>query len=74
MAQEVLEPSRVHASIGQGVSGRMPDHVDVNRKRQLGGFTGSLDHAGDPHATERLTALVYENPSRVDATLGVAAL
>jgi len=74
MTQEVLQSARVHASVGQGVTGRMPQHVNVNRKRQLGGLTGALDHAGDPHSAERLRALVYENPSRVDATLGVAAL
>jgi hypothetical protein len=34
VAKEVLEPPRIHASVGQRVSGRMPDHVDVNRKRQ----------------------------------------
>lgn len=52
MTQEVLEPARVHASVGQGVAGRMSDHVDVNRKRQLGDFTGSLDHARDAHAAK----------------------
>jgi hypothetical protein len=34
----------------------MPQHVNVNRKRQLGRSTGSLNHAGDPHALERLPA------------------
>jgi hypothetical protein len=48
--------------------------VDVNRKRQLGDFTGSLDHARDAHAAERLPALVHERPSRFDALLGVMAL
>jgi hypothetical protein len=44
VAKEVLQPSRIHASVGQGIPGRMADHVDVNRKRQFGGATGSLDH------------------------------
>jgi hypothetical protein len=74
VAKEVLEPPRIHASVGQRVSGRMPDHVDVNRKRQLGGLTGSLDHARNAHAAERLAALVDEHPSRLDALLGVMAL
>jgi hypothetical protein len=30
VAQEVLQPPSVHAFGGQGVAGRMPDHVDVN--------------------------------------------
>ena len=30
--------------------------MNVDRKRQLGGCTGSLDHASDPHAAERLAA------------------
>jgi transposase len=73
VAKEVLQSPRIHASVGQGIAGRMPDHVDVNRKRQLGGFTGSLDHACNPHATKRLASLVHEHPSRFDALLGVMA-
>jgi hypothetical protein len=74
VAKEVLQSPRIHASVGQGIPGGMADHVDVNRKRQLGGFTGSLDHARNPRAAKRLASLVHEHPRRLDAQLGVMAL
>jgi hypothetical protein len=74
VAKEVLESPRIHASVGQRVSGRMSDHVNVSRKRQLGGFTRSLEHARYTHAAERLASLVHEHPSRLDALLGIMAL
>jgi hypothetical protein len=32
MAKEVLQSARIHASVGQGIAGRMPDHVNVKCK------------------------------------------
>jgi hypothetical protein len=40
----------------------------------FGGLTGSLDHASDAHAPERLATLVYEHPSRSDILLLVLSL
>ena len=34
MPEEVLEPPCVHSPGRQGVSGRMPQHVDMHRERQ----------------------------------------
>ena len=42
----------------------MPQHVSVNRERQLSRFTGPLDHATDTHASEGLAALCRENSTQ----------
>src|SRR5262245_19715211 len=41
--------------------------MDVDRKRQLGGLAGSLDHPADTFPPERLTTLVDEDVSAFDA-------
>jgi hypothetical protein len=47
----------------------MPQHVNVNRKRQIGDLATPLDHASDAHTAKRLTALVHEYVGRPDASL-----
>src|SRR5262249_15415595 len=69
VTKEVLESPRVHATVGEGVTGRMAQHVNMDRECQLGCFTGPLDHASDAHAAKWLTALIDEHPSRLDALL-----
>ena len=49
MAQEVLQPAGIHALRRQGIAGRVPQHVNVNRERQPGGFTGMFDLARNAH-------------------------
>jgi hypothetical protein len=46
---------------GQGVASGIPEHMDVDRERQLGGLTRPLDHPGDSHASKGLTALIDED-------------
>ena len=52
----------------------MPQHVNVNGKRQVGDLATPLDHASDAHTAKRLTALVYEYVGRPDALRRVTAL
>jgi hypothetical protein len=61
VAKEVLKSARVYPPIGQGVTGRVAQHVNVNRKRQLGGFTSSLDHTGDSHAADVAMMLIIKH-------------
>jgi hypothetical protein len=67
MAEKVLEPARVHALRGQGIAGRVPQHVDVNRERQPRGFAGMFNLARNTHAPERLAALIDEHIFGLDA-------
>ena len=74
VAQEVLQPACIHSFRRQGIPGRMPQHVNVNRKRQVGDLATPLDHASDAHTAERLSALVHEYVGRPDALRCIAAL
>ena len=49
VAQEVLQPACVYSFRRQGIPSRMPQHVNVNRKRQVGDLATPLDHASDAH-------------------------
>jgi hypothetical protein len=35
VAQKMLKPPRIHASVRQRIAGAVPEHVDVHCKRQL---------------------------------------
>jgi hypothetical protein len=63
MAKPILNCPRIHSLGRQGVSGRVPQHVHMNRERQFGGLASPFDHAADAHATERLGALIDEDVS-----------
>jgi hypothetical protein len=39
-----------HAPGRQGVSGRMPEHVDVYWEGRIGGLSGTFNHSPDSHA------------------------
>jgi hypothetical protein len=56
----MLEPSGIHSSGRQCVSGRMPQHVDMHREQQSSGLASPFNHARDTHTTERLAALIDE--------------
>jgi SAM domain (Sterile alpha motif) len=56
----MLEPACVHSPGRQCVSGRMPQHVDMDRKRQPSGFPSPLNHACNAHPAQRLAALIDE--------------
>jgi hypothetical protein len=43
MAEEVLQAACVHTLGGQRITGRVAQHVDVNRERQVGDLTGQSD-------------------------------
>ncbi len=60
----MLKSPGVHSASRQCVSGRVPEHVDVNRERQPSGFASPLNHASNAHPAERLAALVDEDVSR----------
>ena len=54
----------------------MPQHVNVNRKRQPSGFAAPLNHAPDAHAPDAHTpkgmaALIHERIAGFDAFRGV---
>ena len=66
VAEEVLQSPCVHTLACQGVAGRVPQHVNMNRERQLSGLARSLDHPRDSHAAERLAALVHKHIGRLD--------
>jgi hypothetical protein len=36
----------------------MPQHVDMNRERQLSGLAGTLDHASNAHPAKGLATLI----------------
>jgi hypothetical protein len=57
VSEIVLEASSIHSTGRQSVARRVPEHVNVNWERQLGGFASSLDHATNSHAAERLGLL-----------------
>ena len=73
MAEVMLEAARIHSASRKGVAGRVPEHMDVDRERQLGGFAGAFDHARDAHAAERLATLVDEDVVRPAGILGVGS-
>ena len=52
MPEEVLEPPCVHSPGRQSVSGRVAEHVDVDRERQPSGLASPLDHASNAHPAE----------------------
>jgi hypothetical protein len=58
MAEIVLEPPRIHSLARQRVSGRVAEHLDVNRERQLSGLASTFNHAGDTHAPKCLAPLI----------------
>ena len=62
-----LQPAGIHAFRRQGIAGRVPQHVNVNRERQPGGFAGMFDLARNAHAPERLAALIDEHIVGLDA-------
>jgi ABC transporter substrate binding protein len=74
MPKKVLQPACIHSFRRHGIPSRMPQHVNVNRKRQVGDLATPFDHASDAHTAERLTALVHEYVGRPDALRCVAAL
>ena len=65
MPQEVLEPPGIHSPGRQCISGRMPQHVDMDRKRQPSGFASPFNRASNARAPERLAALIDEDVSRL---------
>ena len=44
----------------------MPQHVDMHRERQPGGFSSPFNHASDAHPAERLAALIDEDVGGLD--------
>src|SRR4051794_24277182 len=61
MAEEVLQPARVHSLVCQRIAGRVPEHVDMRLERQACRLASALDHPGNAHAAEWLAALVHEH-------------
>jgi hypothetical protein len=66
-----LQPARVHALRRQDIPRRVPQHLRMDRERQVGNLAASLDHPRDSHAPERLAALIDEHIGRLDAVGGV---
>ena len=66
MPEEVLEPACVHSPGSQCVSRRMPQHVDMHRKRQPSSLAGPINHASDAHPSERLATLIDEYVGALD--------
>jgi hypothetical protein len=60
MPQEVLESGYPFRGLPVRIPS-VPKHVNVDRKRQLGGPAGTLDHATDAHAAERMASFVDKN-------------
>ena len=58
MAEVVLEPSRIHSLVRQGVAAGMAEHVNVDGDGQSCGFASAFDEPGNAHAAERLASLV----------------
>jgi hypothetical protein len=46
---------------GQGIPRRVPQHVRMDRERQVGNLAASLDHTGDAHTAERPTPLIHKH-------------
>src|SRR5450631_780280 len=65
MAQPVLDCSGVDTAIGQRVAARMPQHVEVDRKRKLCARADGLDQPVDGVWRERRAALGGEHIAAV---------
>src|SRR5262245_8596380 len=74
MAQKVLQSPRVHALARQSVARRMPKHVRMDRERQLGSDTSSLDHTSNAHALEWLPSLIDEHIGGLGLLLALQSL
>jgi hypothetical protein len=64
VAHVVLESSGVVPVVGKLVAGGVAKHVRVDRKWELGGFSGSGDRLQKSRSRGRTTALGNENVSR----------
>src|SRR5262245_24047655 len=73
MPEIVLKTPSVHSARRQCASSRMPEHMDVDRKRQTSGFSSALNHPADSHATEWLITLVDKDVGRTGAVLRLLA-
>jgi hypothetical protein len=69
--EEVLEASGVPSPTSQCISGRVAQHVNVDRKWQLCGLASPLDHASNTHPAEWLATFIEEDVIRLDAFLRV---
>ncbi len=56
----MLEPSSIHAAIGQCITRAMPEHVNVYSERKSRSLTSPFNHPADPHTSKRLPPLVHE--------------
>ena len=62
---EVLQRSRVVASVGEGVAAGVPQHVRMGFEPQLRFGPCALDHAGKPRRGERRSPLRGEHERRL---------
>ncbi len=56
----MLEPTSVHAAVGQSVTRTVSEHVSMNWNWYSRGFSRPLDHTRNAHALERLPALIHK--------------
>ena len=52
VAGVMLQPLRIHASIGQSIAASMAQHVGMNLERQSGFDASPLNHAQDSHPAQ----------------------
>jgi len=63
VAEIVLQRASIHTLIGQLKSGRMPQHVGMDRKRHLGGRPKPRHHTAKGNCGHRSAAFAHEDVS-----------
>jgi hypothetical protein len=61
MAEKVSEPARIHPLRRECVSGRVPQHMEMEWEWQPSSLPGSFNHASNAHAGKGLAALIDED-------------
>ena len=62
----MLKPARIHPAPRQCVSGRMSQHVDMDRERQPSSLATPLYHPSNAYPAERLAPLIDEDVGALD--------